>query len=792
MSFPSPDSFPVVPLSSEQAAAQTEQQYRSIFENAPDGIFQTSPDGRYLRVNSALATIYGYSSPEALMSAQPNFSGRLYVNPNRRAEFVNFIDREGVIKEFESQIYRQDGTVIWISETCRAVRAETGDLLYYEGFVRDISQRKQIEQERFQSEVERKQAAIALQKSEARHRAILTAMPDLIFQVNAEGLYTDYLATDQVLSMMPDGIHPVGRHFAEFLPPEVAQQQLYYFHKALSTGQNQLYEHQFQFNDTHYSEEIRIIVTGPNEALFIIRDISDRKLAEQALLQKNQELVETLNQLQQAKKAAEVANQAKGTFLANMSHELRTPLNGILGYTQILMRDKSCTPKQQAGVLTIHQCATHLLTLINDILDLSKIEAQKIDLSTQDFHLKAFLEDVINICMVRTEQKRLAFLHDFSGIIPDAVQTDEKRLRQILLNLLSNAMKFTERGSVTFKVFGIPCSDAVEHQFDGLAAVESGEGVLSTTMDRYKLRFEVIDSGVGIAPDQLQKIFQPFEQVGRHARQTEGTGLGLTITQRLVGLMGGDLKVESTLGQGSRFWFEIELPGCIGVIAPEPISSSHNIVGYEGDRRTILVVDDRPDNRAVLLGLLEPLDFRLVEACNGGEGIEKAIACQPDLIISDLIMPGIDGFEMTRRLRQLDEFQSTPIIASSASVFEFDRQKSHEAGYDDFLSKPIQTDELLNRLEIFLNLTWMREASEVETQVENFVDEADIILPPQQELLELYNAAQIGHIERIKQEAIRLRSLGAQYTAFVNKVLTLADQFDDVEIIRLIEPHFSA
>ncbi len=616
-----------------------------------------------------------------------------------------------------------------------------------------------------------------------------------MFQVNADGVYTDYIETDQVINLMPDGFQPIGQRFTDYLPPEVAQRQLSYLKKAIKTGQNQRYEHQFQWNGKQYSEEVRIVPSGADEALFIIRDISDRKQAEQSLLQKNRELVETLEQLQRAKKAAEVANQAKSAFLANMSHELRTPLNGILGYTQILMRDRSCTPKQQSGILTIHQCASHLLTLINDILDLSKIEAQKIELSAQEFHLKTFLDDVIHICLVRTEQKRIAFVHEFSGTLPDAIQTDEKRLRQILLNLLSNAIKFTDRGSVTFTVTGERCHEI--EPFSETTALETNlTGTLTSSLAssaypvRYRLRFEVRDTGVGIAPDQLEQIFQPFEQVGQHARQTEGTGLGLTITQRLVTLMGGDLKVMSKLGQGSQFGFEIELPGHMGGIAPQPINSSHNIVGYEGKRRKILVVDDRPDNRAVVLGLLEPLGFQLTEARNGFEGIEKAIECQPDLIIADLIMPDMDGFEMTRKLRQLEAFQSLPIIASSASVFEFDRQKSHEAGYDDFLSKPVQADELLNKLETYLGLQWICETTEAKPEMADSTDDAEIIFPPSQELSDLYNAAQIGHIERIKQEAIRLRSLEPRYVAFANKILSLADQFDDIEIIRLIQPCF--
>jgi PAS domain S-box-containing protein len=748
---------------------QLEEQYRSIFENAPDGMFQTSPDGRYLRVNPALARIYGYESPSALMTAQPNFSGQLYVEPKRRDEFVELMAQHGVIQEFESQIYRQDGSLIWISESCRAVRDADRTLLYYEGFVRDISDRKR-------TEAERQQAEVRLQESEARNQAILSAIPDLIMRISRDGYYLDYIPAKNFISLFTRQ-DAIGQHVSTRLHPEAEQQLMHCIEQALNTGKLQTFEQQLDILGEQRDFEGRVVVSGDDEVLVIVRDLTDRKQAERELLKKHQELVDTLEQLRRAKQAADVANQAKSAFLANMSHELRTPLNGILGYTQILLRDKTCTEKQQTGIRTIHQCGSHLLTLINDILDLSKIEAEKIELTTQPFHLVAFLEDLADICRIRAQQKRLNFTFEIEGIIPDVIQTDEKRLRQILLNLLSNAVKFTDFGGVTFRVVGRgTLGELVKDEAD-----KDSEG------DTYTLYFEIQDTGVGVAAEQLEQIFQPFEQVGDYSRRSEGTGLGLTITQKLIDLMGSELGVDSVLGHGSRFWFELDLPGYRGAIAPALPASSQNIIGYEGTRRTILVVDDRQDNRSVVLGLLEALDFRLIEACDGLEGIDKAMAYHPDLIIADLVMPVMDGFEMTRRLRGIEAFQDIPIIASSASVFEFDRQKSQLAGYDDFLPKPIQTDELLHKLKIYLQLVWI-----CEKQTEDLNEELpndEIVIPPAIELLALYEAAQIGHIERIIQETTRLKSLDTAYVAFSNKVLALADQFDDVAIIHLVEPY---
>ncbi|OLP19618.1 hypothetical protein BST81_05000 [Leptolyngbya sp. 'hensonii'] len=724
----------------EEAAKAREHQLISLLNNIPHIAWLKDRQGHFLAVNEPFGQACGYTPAELVGQTDLDIWPRELAEAYRRDD-LNVIAL-GRQKRVEERLLTAEGIAQWIETIKTPIFNDRGEAIGTAGIAMDITERKQVAQalQQLNHELE--------ERVEQRTREL---------QQQGQHLRSERLRLQLALDAAKMGTWSCNLHSGELIWSERAQ-EIFGFVPGSFPGDRETFLAMIHLEDydrvlqaigdtfeqnVPYNIEYRIrrldgeirwiavwgivpqdVPPPERQIVGVVTDISDRKQSEEALRRLNFDLelrVENRTaELKEAKEAAEAANQAKSAFLANMSHELRTPLNAILGFSQLMARDINLTEVKRQQLSIINRSGEHLLNLINDILEMSKIEAGRATLNSICFDLYELLDHLEDMFRLRAAQKALRLTFHRATDVPHYVRADDNKLRQILINLVGNAVKFTAQGTVQLTVAVAPSPEARN-------PINS-----TSTSDSLTLLFEVQDTGPGIEPDELDSLFEPFMQSQKRQSTQEGTGLGLAISRQFVQLMGGKLTIARTSEQGSTFAFSIRVQP---EIAPDSSQRSccQQIIGIAPGQPPyrMLVVEDNETNCHLLMQLLASIGFEVQAAMNGQASIDLWETWHPHLIWMDLRMPGLDGYEATRQIRskEAERYQSachpqsstvpsspdqTIIIALTASAFEEERARVLEVGCNDFVRKPFQENTLLQKITKYLGVQYVYAETEAD------------------------------------------------------------------------------
>ncbi|MBN1236128.1 MAG: PAS domain S-box protein, partial [Methanotrichaceae archaeon] len=681
----------------EVALQESEARYKRIVETANEGIMIMDDQFCYAFVNQKLADMLGYQPEEMLGQPVAAFIFEEDL-PDHRAKMEMRLS--GAWAQYERRHRCKDGSCCWVIVSATPLKDEVGRFAGSFAMLTNITERKRAEEEINSNLEELKKSKTLIQQSNSLLEAIMASPNNIVvFALDKEYRYLAFNQNHKTTMKAIWGVDiEIGTNMLDYITdPADRIKAKRNFDRALAGehlviveayGDNDL---QRRYYENHYSPISREDNSFIGLTVFLF-DITDRKHMEEMLRKTNEDLEIAIEQSNELVKQARKANAAKSEFLANMSHEIRTPLNGVIGMIGLLL-DMDLNAEQREFAEIAHKSGETLLSLINDILDFSKIEARKLELETLDFDLRSTLKDTADILAIGAHEKKLELICLVEPAVPSLLRGDPGRMRQILVNLGGNAVKFTEKGKIVIRV-----------------SLENEDKRDAT------LRFAISDTGIGIPENRQAILFSPFTQVdGSTTRQYGGTGLGLAISKQLAELMGGKIGLESKVGKGSTFWFtavfeklsagsksademsaKIEGEGAIERSAAKPTISE-----YEKHKIRILVAEDNPINQKVAQAMMRKMGLRADVVANGKEAVKALQMIPYDLVLMDCQMPEMDGFEATRTIRQEGSRvlnPSIPIIAMTASTMRGDRERCIKAKMNDFIAKPVQRRELAEML----------------------------------------------------------------------------------------------